>query len=471
MRGLASGLAAAILAVTVSAARAQSAPDHDLDRIPTAPAAGAPVPDLGPAPDPARTIYLEDAVSAAGARGGLLVPPPRGPGSSWQELLFLDARTTMPLTPRLSFILGARANLRLQEDIDFPDRENVRLDLREAYLSWQPRDGIFIDAGRINLKSGVALGYNPTDFFKTRAVVQVLSSDPSVLREDRLGAVMIRTQAVLENVAVTLAYAPRLYDPSPIYPDLRLPSLNPMLDRTNAADRILVKASLKLGDDLSPEVLAYSEDGRVRLGLNLTRSVGRRTVIYGEWAGGREGDLISEALAYGRLTGAIPLAAAPVLPSDGGSRFRSDLSLGASYTTASKIVLNLEYHYHEAGFSPDDWGRWFARGEAERANPGVAAQLWYIRSYAADRQEPLSRHTAFLRVDRQDALVRNLELSGFVSADLQDGSGAAQAAADYFLSDRVTIGGLIFGTFGARHSDFGSTPAPISALIKLARFF
>jgi hypothetical protein len=471
MRRLAPGLAAAVLVVTATAVQAQSAPDPDLDRIPSAPAAGAAVPDLGPVSNPARTLYVEDALTDGGARGGLLAPPPPGPVSAWQELLFLDARATTPLTPQLNFILSARANLRLQQDIDFPDRENVRLDLREAYLSWQPRDGIFVDAGRINLKSGVALGYNPTDFFKTRAVVQVLSSDPSVLREDRLGAVMIRTQAVLPNIAVTLAYAPRLYDPTPIYSDLNLPSLNPMLDRTNAADRFLVTASVKLADDFSPEVLAYSEDGRVRLGLNLTESLGSSTVLYGEWAGGREPDLISAALAYGRLTGTIPLAAPQVLSDDGGDRFRSDLSLGVSYTTASKIVFNLEYHLHEAGFSPDDWRRWFATGEAGRANPGVAAQLWYIRSYAADQQEPLSRQTAFLRVDRQDALVRNLELSGFVSADLQDGSGAAQVEADYFLSDHVTVGGLFFATFGARRSDFGSTPAATSALVKLARYF
>jgi len=471
MRRLATCVAAALMAVTATAARAQSAPDQDLDRIPPAPAPGEPAPDLGPASNPARNIYLEDAVTDGGARGGLPVPPPSGPGSSWQALLFLDARATTPLTPQLNFILGARANLRLQEDIAFPDHENVRLDVREAYLSWQLQDGIFVDAGRINLKSGVALGYNPTDFFKTRAVVQVLSSDPSVLREDRLGAAMIRTQAVLANIAVTLAYAPRLYDPTPIYSDVELPSLNPMLDRTNAAERFLVKASVKVADDFSPEVLAYSEGGRVRFGLNLTESVGRSIVLYGEWAGGREPDVISAALAYGRLTGTIPLAAPQVLSDDGGDRFRNDLSLGASYTTASKIVFNLEYHLHEAGFSPNDWRRWFATGEAGRGNPGVAAQLWYIRSYAADQQEPLSRQTAFLRVDRQDAFVRNLELSGFVSADLQDGSGAAQVEADDYLSDRITLGALIFTTFGDRRSDFGSTPAATSMLVKVARYF
>ena len=64
-------------------------------------------------------------------------------------------------------------------------------ELREAFISWQPADGTWIDLGRINLKSGVAVGYNPTDFFRTRAVVEPLTADPTVLREDRLGTLML----------------------------------------------------------------------------------------------------------------------------------------------------------------------------------------------------------------------------------------------------------------------------------------
>jgi hypothetical protein len=68
-----------------------------------------------------------------------------------------------------------------------PNHENVLNDFREGFVSWQPHDGIYLDLGRINLRSGAALGFNPTDCFKSRAVVEPLSADPSVLREDRLG--------------------------------------------------------------------------------------------------------------------------------------------------------------------------------------------------------------------------------------------------------------------------------------------
>jgi len=91
--------------------------------------------------------------------------------------------------------------------------------------------------------------------------------------------------------------------------------------------------------------------------------------------------------------------------------------------------------------------------------------------YTADWNLPGELHAAFLRADRQDAFVRNLELSGFVTIDLQDESGATQLSADYFLSDRITIGGLVTFSFGARRSDFGSSPGAASALFKLARYF
>src|SRR5262249_56082061 len=83
--------------------------------------------------------------------------------------------------------------------------------------------GAYRDGGRINLKSGVAIGFNPTDFFKTRAVVEPLSIDPAVLREDRLGTVMLRGQFVWRHGSVSAAFAPRVASPPPLYTNTTLP--------------------------------------------------------------------------------------------------------------------------------------------------------------------------------------------------------------------------------------------------------
>ena len=456
--------ALAAVAVSFLAGGAARAQDADLDRIPTAPAAT--VASSGSA---TQTIYLENAFNLDTFRNDLLVPPPPSAGDPWEEHLFLDARKTWHLGAALSFTFSGRANLQLQRDIPFPDHRNVRLDIRETYLSWLPAEGTYVDFGRINLKSGVALGANPTDFFKTRAVVDPLSADPAVLRNDRLGTLMARVQRVWAGGAVTFAYAPKVEASKPIYSDLTLPSLDPMLDRTNNADRFLIKANLNVTADFSPEGLVYYSQGRTRFGLNLTEPVGKALVAYAEWSGGVRPDLIHDALAFGRQTGTIPAAAPAVLPDDPHGAFRNDWVAGFSYTTASQVVFNVEYHDFDAGFSPADWRAWRQRGETGSAPQ--RAELWYIRQYAADQQSPIARHSAFVRFDRTDAFVRNLELQGFVNSDLHDGSGSAQFEADYYVSNKWTAGALVNAVYGGRRSDFGSTPAGTLLQVKIARYF
>ena len=93
-----------------------------------------------------------------------------------------------------------------------------------------------------------------------------------------------------------------------------------------------------------------------------------------------------------------------------------------------------------------------------------------MRGYAQDQQDPISRHSLFLRADWVDSLVPNLELTGFVNEDLYDGSGLFQLTADYYLSDHWTVGGLVTTNLGRARSDFGSLPGAASFLIKVARY-
>ena len=445
--------------------------DPDLDLIPQA--AQQPKPAKSSPANPAgasQRIYIEDAFSASSERGGLIVPAPGPPPYNWQERLLLDVRKEWSLADSLGLAYSGRLNLRAENDISFPTHENVINDLRELYLGWHPSDTTFVDWGRINLKSGVAFGYNPTDYFRTRAVVEPLSADPTVLREDRLGTLMLRVQQLVQNGSLTAAFAPRLYAPSPIYTNLDLPSFDPMLDRTNAHDRFLVKGSVSLANNVSPEWLLYEENGRTRMGTNLALAFGQKTIGYLEWSGGRRDSLIDEALRYGRQTGTVPADAPSVLPQSSNPAFQNELAVGASYTTENRITFNLEYHLDQAGFTQRDWRNWFAAGRGHSAYSPSAEQLWYIRSYALDQQDPLPRHSLFARADWVDAFVPKLELTAFVNTDLYDGSGLLQVTADYYLSDIWTVGALATTNFGRAHSDFGSLPQAASFLVKVARY-
>ena len=443
--------------------------NDDLDRIP--------IPQSPADAEPAvsrngnQRVYVENAFTGSTSRSNLLVPVPQSTATTWQERVFVDVRREWRAGQRLTLTFSDRLNVRAENDLAFPTQQNVINDWREGFFSWEIVDSTYVDAGRINLKSGAALGFNPTDFFKTRAVVEPLSSDPSVLREDRLGTFMLRAQRIWTGGAMTVAFAPAISQISPIYSDTNLPSVDPSFDRTNARARLLVKGSVNLAADVSPELLVYHEGDRTRFGLNVTRGIGQNVVAYAEWTGGAEAGVIDDALAYGRDTRVLPVGAPSVLPDDSASTFREDLSVGGSFSTKPKLTLNVEYHFHQAGFDKRDWERWFMAGEGTTSASLAARELWFIRSYALDRQDPLTRHSLFARADWVDAFIRHLELTGFVNMDAYDRSSLAQLTADYFASSKWTVGVQASVNLGGPGSDFGSLPQRGSLLFKLARYF
>jgi hypothetical protein len=460
----------AAAATLIASAPALAQENNDLNLIPESVQQAPPAPAPEQPIDQNQRIYLENAATLSARRAELVpVPPPASP--DWEERLFLDARKDWRLTPDLDFTYSGRLNFRAEDTLEFPSHENVRHDFREGFASWKPAEGFFLDAGRINLKDGVAAGFNPTDFFKTRAVVEPLSQDPATLREDRLGTAMIEAQKIFADGAVTAAFAPKLDDPQPIYLNTDLPVVRPMFDRTNGADRLLLKGNVDIGEDLSPELLYYRDGGSSRVGTNLTKPIGQTTVAYLEWAGGRQTSLIDSALAFGREVGTIPAAAPNAIPVSGGSFFGNQLAVGASYTGESKITWNFEYHYNEMGFSPQDWRNWFAVGSANTGRAGVTQELWFIRGYALDQQEPVDRHSAFVRFDWTDAFVTDLELTGFADTDLRDGSTELQFTADYYLTREWTVGALAGANVGTKRSYFGTQPQAATLLAKVARYF
>ena len=162
--------------------------NQDLERIPPAIQSPSEAPTTQESSRaPTQRLYVESALTVTSSRDDLIVPAPPPPAYNWQERLFADVRWQWRLGDRVQASYSGRLNLRFENDISFPSQENLINDLREASVQWEPADGTYLDIGRINVKSGVALGFNPTDFFKTRAVVEPLSADPTVLREDRLG--------------------------------------------------------------------------------------------------------------------------------------------------------------------------------------------------------------------------------------------------------------------------------------------
>lgn len=433
-----------------------------------APAPPAAVPATPPAKTLRTKLFAEDAFSGWTSPRGVPVAYPSAL-PQWQNRTSLDAVIQWKAEPWLTLTLSDRLNVFEVDGQDFASADTVRNDLREAAVTWEPTPRTYLEVGRINVRNGAALGFNPTDFFKTRTLVGQASLDPSVIRQNRLGTLMVRAQTLWTWGSASLAYAPKVANASPVN-ETNPVGIDPHFDATNAAHRVLCTLNFELLD-LSPQLLGYFELHRSKVGANVTRTVGDAVVVYGEWAAGPEQNVITRANAFGRDTGTLP-SVAPVLPNaDTSTAWRNDVAAGFSWTVGTAVTLNVEYHFHEAGFTRGDWGRWFDVGSAPGAPPPVTGSLWFVRGYASDQQEPVSEHQMFVRASWPRAFVPDLELSAFAFVSLLDGSVLSQFSASYYLSDSWTVSAYASGNFGGGRTERGSFPQAGNGIAQLTRYF
>jgi hypothetical protein len=440
--------------------------DPDLAAIPASVLnATAPATSSAPSTGANSRIFVESALTSWERQNDLLVPTPKTQ-PSYQERLSLDLSYDLKATEKLRFGFSDRLNVFTGDDISLPSSGTLRNDFREAFASYEIVAQTFLEIGRINLKNGPALGYNPTDFFKPRTQVSLASIDPSASRENRLGVLMVKGQKLFDGGALTVAFAPDVQHSSQLLMSV-FASFDPRFGQTNSDARVLASFNYDIGG-LSPQVLIFHDNIGTHFGASLSHVIGKSVVTYAEWAGVNSGSLSRRAVNFGQETGTLP-AGAPTGPQLSTTRsFQNDAAIGASWTSSYRMTVNLEYHYHQSGFTHGDFDQWIALGRSSRL---LADELWFIRSYAMDQQEPLMRQQLFLRVDWQDAFVQYLDLGVVSFVNPFDRSALAQLSAQYAVSKRWTLGIFASETFGGAHTEKGSIPWSRSAVLQMVRYF
>ena len=335
----------------------------------------------------------------------------------------LDAQYDKLLAPGWRLLLSDRLDITSQDKFSHHDTINT---LKESYLSWQPSDDRIVDLGRINVRNGVATGYNPTDYFRSYALRSVTSVDPISLKKNRLGSVMLRGQKLWDGGSLTALYSPKLAGQPSNAP------FNADLGATNHDNRWLLSTSKKLTDNLTPQWMIFGETHHApQFGANLTGVLNDSTVAFAEWSGGR-----SRSLRYQALNTADDYA------------FRSRLATGLTYTTTNKITLTLEYDYNGAGLNPHDWDA------LRRGSPLAYGQY---RLYAQNIQDPVTRQSLFLFGTWQDALINHFDLSAMVRFNDADHSRMSWLEGRYHWdhADLALQWQLNSGNAG---SEFGALP-------------
>ncbi|TAM52186.1 MAG: hypothetical protein EPN57_14875 [Paraburkholderia sp.] len=311
--------------------------------------------------------------------------------------------------------------------------------IKEAYFSLQPSDSLIFDAGRINQYSGIAIGYNPTDFFRGGAVRSFVSLDPISIKDNRQGSVMVRGQALWDGGSLTALYSPKLSSQP------NSASFNPDWGATNGVNRSMLIFSKRITDDLNPQFLLYQEEGSApQFGLNLTKLIGNSTVAYVEWSGGRSNTLLTNVLGQ---------------PSD--KTFRNRVSTGVTYTTSNKLSLTFEYEYNGAGLDKGSWDRL-----------PVVSPLGYIayQQYLANAQEMPTRHAVMFYAKWQDMMINHLDLSALVRYNVADRSNLSWVELRYhWTHDEAALQWL--NDSGKLFSEFGASPLRSALELSYRHYF
>lgn len=334
-------------------------------------------------------------------------------------------------------------------DISWPPDSNAQHTintLKEAYLSWKPAEFSLLDGGRINIRNGVAYGYNPTDFFKPNALRTIVSIDPASIKENRQGSLALRAQQFWESGSASLIWSPDVGRAA------NAAGWNPNLGATNPANRWLLSVSQKLLD-LSPQFLVFHDAGAAtgsgpQFGLNLSTLLNDSMVGFMEWSGGRNPDQLSQALSAYTVATTSPA-------------WHNRMAAGLSYTTSNKLTMTAEYHYNGAAPDREEWNQL-------RKLP-LPAYLAY-RRLTQSLQDLNTRQELFLHASWQDALLPRLDLSAMHNYDLSDHSKRWWLEARYHV-DSYEYALQWQRNSGSPLSNFGAVPVQYGWQVSMRVYF
>lgn len=341
-------------------------------------------------------------------------------------LTALDARHEWQLGPQWRLTLSDRMELEAQAG----GTTNSRNALREAYVSTSLPSDWYLDAGRINLRPGVAQGWNPSDWLRDGSLGTATQS-PGAARDNRLGAVMLRLQRHSEAGAIEMAWLPKLRDSG----GASLSDWGLNLDRGNAVQALSLRVAPVISQAVSLDMSALFRQGQPPgWATSLT------AVLAPSWLALLEAQVQSRV----GLTGPNQAAAS--------SQAALRLAAGLSLTLDSGAVLGLEWHHAGDALSRRDWQAWRTAAATPQGAPAFAS----LRSKRALTLDPIVRDALFIRAQWND--VRRdgqLDLSGLLRLNPYDHSHWAQIDLAWHLrpdwSLRLT-GAL---TRGAPYSEHG----------------
>ena len=337
------------------------------------------------------------------------------------------------------------------------NKDTYALHIKDMYLKTNFDEKYFFELGRMNVKEGVARGYNPTDYFKGSPSF-TLSNDPKEKKDNRLGTVLIQATAIYDDYTLKALYSPRIsIDEGSIWGQKKHFGLQ--LNESNAEDRATLYVGYTGLEDVSLSTLWHYDGDGSKLGLNVSY-VDERSIWYVEASFGRNKSDMTNILQA--QSGSKTFA--KVYGSK--KRYRAEVSMGINYTASNNIVTTFEYIYNDAGFDSRDWKDYFLLSQD---NPQYAGTLGMARGLLASKEKMISKHSLFMMARESDVLP-NLDWVSMAWVNPIDKSALLQVGVTYNYAD-VLFSVDMRSYAGKQKSEYGSMKNDYEALVSVEYYF
>lgn len=417
---------------------------------------------LGPVMAIAVHVHAQDDEDAGALMLANRAPAPVAQVSNWRNFVEAAAGASTPRAGTSHGVQRLSADIRYDGRVAsswrliFSDRLDVNAPpqttssngintLKEAYINWRTGEDLLFDFGRINVRNGLAQGYNPTDYFKTGSVRSMVSVDPQSMKENRQGSVMVRGQKLWPGGSMTAMYSPKIESQS------NRGGYSLDFGATNNVNRSLLIYGPTWSQTVSTQFLLFSQDhASPQVGVNLAGLLNDATVFNFEYSGGRGNSQFSQALAQQSITHADDFG------------FYSRWVTGLTYTTANKMSFSLDVEYNGQGMNQIAWN--YLR------TTGVRNYALY-QNWVQGQQELPTQRAAFLYVNWQDAFIGHLDLSAMQRHDLTDSSRMIWLEARYHPLARAEFAFQWQRNQGDVLSNYGALPVKQNLLLVWRNYF
>lgn len=378
----------------------------------------------------------------------LLNPDRRFFDENRRQHLYLRMRNRMSIHKNVAITVSFFAedvgdNLRRWE-ADRNEGNYVNVILKEASASFMVTKALFVDVGKIDIKSGVAFFRNPAELVSNPLHLPRTgrTSNNASIQSDpyREGSLMLKADYYTRGGTFTVAFIPKLTAPSG-KPEITEQNI---LERVNSRSVGLLKWRRSSRGDLNPEIVLLIGS---RLGVGAAVSAEKNSIIFN-----LEGSLKNHAPVFVPSREAeinIRTFSFPTTPAEeflfkrDSQTFYFEATAGLNFRSFKrKYNIIAEYYYNQAGLSTTEWREYFSflnllndygKRISDLYNHGIGAFAEKNRILACDNVLS-GRHYLLTRQEKEKLFFRDLSIRLNYMISLNDWSGLVDVQAEYQLS-------------------------------------